>query len=192
MKPADQTRVKALRQFYAEHKRLPSYAEMLGLFSVRSKNAIYRLVQRLVEVGVVVRDAAGKLAPGAGLIGTPVIGHIQAGFPSPAEEELADAITIDDYLITNRTSSFLLRVIGDSMIGAGINQNDLVIVERSRTPRMGDIVVAQVDQEWTIKRLAQRNHKKVLLPANPKYQAIYPKTELRIEGVVVGVVRKYY
>lgn len=78
-------------------------------------------------------------------------GRVHAGFPSPAEEELRDVISFDDYLAPHPETSFLLSVTGDSMIGAGIMEKDLVIVERGRQPRDGDIILAEVDGNWTMK-----------------------------------------
>ena len=77
------------------------------------------------------------------------------------------------------------------MTGAGIMPHDLVIVERGRTPRSGDIVIAEVDGQWTMKYLRKRGDSVLLVPANPKYQAIRPKNDLTIAGVVTAVVRKY-
>lgn len=184
--------LQALRSFYKKHHRLPTYSELLKLFGWRSKNAAYRFVHRLMKQGFLQQDRFGKFSPTTKLLGVKVLGTIEAGFPSPAEEELTDAISLDHYLIEHPSTSFLVKVTGDSMIEAGIHPNDLVIVERHRAPRSGDIVIAHVDHEWTMKRFSKQSGKVVLLPANKKYQPIHPKSELNIEGVVVGVVRKYH
>jgi len=97
------------------------------------------------------------------------VGEIQAGFPSPAEEELRDLISLDEYLITRPESSFLLKVSGDSMAGAGIMPGDLVIVEKGREPQSGDIILAQVDGEWTMKYFSKRGGRILLEAANEKY-----------------------
>lgn len=185
-------RATKLRKFYARHKRLPSYQEMLGLFGVRSKNAVSRAVHKFIEAGIVEKDSKNRLVPGPALFGVRVLGSVQAGWPSPAEEELADAVSLDDYLIGNKEATFMLHVSGDSMIDAGIHPGDLVLVERNRTPRTGDIVIAHVDGEFTVKRLERKNNKLALVPANPKFKIIYPSNELSIEGVVVSVIRKYH
>jgi SOS regulatory protein LexA len=119
------------------------------------------------------------------------LGSVEAGFPSPAEEELVDTLSLDDLLIQNREATFLLKVSGDSMINAGILPGDMVIIDKGLIPKSGDIVIAQVDGEWTMKFLRKRKDDVVLVPANPKYQPIRPKTELKISGVVTAVVRKY-
>jgi len=134
---------------------------------------------------------AGRFSPVPATSPIRQLGTVEAGFPSPAEEELADTISLDDMLITNREASFLLKVSGDSMTGVGIMPGDMVIVDRGRTAKSGDIVIAQVDGEWTMKHLRKRGDTVLLVAANPKYQPIKPKNELKIAGVVTAVVRKY-
>ncbi|MDA8086149.1 MAG: peptidase, partial [Nitrospiraceae bacterium] len=82
-------------------------------------------------------------------------------------------------------------VSGDSMSGAGILPGDMVLVDKGQTPKSGDIVIAEVDGQWTMKYLKKRGEQVVLLPANPAYKPIRPKTELKISGVVTAVIRKY-
>jgi repressor LexA len=120
-----------------------------------------------------------------------VLGLVAAGFPSPAEEELRDTLSLDEFLVSNPDASFLLRVSGDSMTGAGILPGDLVIVDRGQTAKSGDIVIAEVDGEWTMKFLKKSGDSVYLVPANPKYKPIRPQYELKITGVVTAVVRKY-
>ncbi len=119
------------------------------------------------------------------------MGLIEAGFPSPAEEELSDVMNFDEYLTPNKESSYILKVKGDSMIGAGILEGDMVVVERRQTYKPGQIVIASVDGEYTIKYLKKQNNNYYLEPANAAYKPIYPKGEMVIEAVVVAVVRKY-
>lgn len=191
MASKDEQRQRKIAQFYSRQQRLPSYSEMLGLFSVKSKNAVARIVHKLIDHDMVKKDSTGRLIPGPLLQGIKMLGTVEAGWPSPAEEELADAISLDDYLITNKESSFLLEVSGTSMTGVGIQPGDYVIVERGRTPKSGDIVVAEVDNEWTIKTFEKINKKIRLLPANPKFKPIIPTDSLSIAGVVRAVIRKY-
>jgi repressor LexA len=120
-----------------------------------------------------------------------VLGLVEAGFPSPAEEELRDTLSLDEFLVSNPDASFLLKVSGDSMIGAGILPGDLVIVDRGQTAKSGDIVIAEVDGEWTMKFFKKSGDAVYLVPANPKYKPIRPQYELKITGVVTAVVRKY-
>lgn len=180
-----------LRAFFSDEGRLPSYAEVCSLFGYRSKNAAFRLVKRLIELGVVEKSSGGRLVPKNLLHGLKLLGTVQAGFPSPAEEDLLDTLSLDDYLIAKKEASFLLRVTGDSMIDEGIMPGDLVIVERGRRPKVGDIVLAHIDNDWTLKFFAKQDGKACLKPGNKKYPTLYPKTELSITGVVTSVVRKY-
>jgi len=170
---------------------MPSFSEIGEIVGLRSKNAVFKLVNRLEQDKVLERDSKGRLIPLS--IASPVkmLGTVEAGFPSPAEEELADTFSLDDLLIQNPEATFLLKVSGDSMSGAGILPGDMVLVDKGEAPKSGDIVIAEVDGEWTMKYLRKRGESVVLLPANPQYQPIKPKKELKIAGVVTAVLRKY-
>jgi repressor LexA len=185
------SRVREIARFYYQKGRMPSFAEIGEMLGLRSKNAVSKLVKRLEELKVLQRDDKGRLTPGSIKFPVRILGTVEAGFPSPAEEELADTLSLDDLLIENQEATFLLRVSGDSMSGAGILPGDMVIVNKGQTPRSGDIVIAEVDGEWTMKYLRKRGDSVTLLPANPKYKPIRPKNELKIAGVVTAVVRKY-
>lgn len=185
-------RVENVQQFLKDQGRMPSYSEMCELFLVKSKQAVARVVDKMIEHGLVEKDDTGQLIPKGIKGGARMLGTVQAGFPSPAEEELADVISMDDFLIANQTATFLLKVSGDSMIDAGIQEGDLVLVERGKQPKKGDIVVAEVDHEWTMKYFENRNGKTVLIPANKNYPIIEPEQELVLAGVVTAVVRKYH
>jgi len=163
----------------------------MELVGFRSRHAVSRLVDRLVAEGLVTKDPQGKLIPHPCNGEVPLLGIVEAGFPSPAEEELIDTMSLDDYLIKNKEATYLLKVKGDSMLGAGIRAGDLVIVERTNTPRVGDIVIAEVDGAWTMKYLRKRGEMLYLAPANPRYKPFVPKEELKVVAVVTAVVRKY-
>lgn len=180
-----------LNGFWRTKKRLPTFAECLGLWGYRSTQSVARTIQALVEHGALRRDEDGKLVPGRRLAGLPVLGSIQAGFPTPAEEERLGEVSFDDLLVRNPQSTYVVKVSGDSMSGAGIQPGDMVVVERGAQPRVGDIVVAQVDGDWTMKRYERRGSRVVLAPANPRYRLIVPQRELVLGGVVRGVVRVY-
>jgi SOS regulatory protein LexA len=183
---------KIIAVFFRENRRMPTYAEMLNLLGVRSKSVVHFWVNKLLAKGLLEKDSRGFLRPLRRSLALPMVGEVAAGFPSPAEEELRDIISFDEYLVTRPESSFLLKVSGDSMEGEGIMEGDLVIVERGREPRNGDVVVAEVDGEWTIKYFRKVGKDVVLEAANPKYKPIRPKSELRLGGVVTAVIRKYH
>ena len=137
------------------------------------------------------KDEAGKLLPGRLFHAVPVLGTVTAGFPSPAEKELADTMTLDEFLITNKEATYILKVNGESMIEAGILSGDLLLVERGAEPRDGDIVIAQIDREWTMKFFRRCGRTMFLEAANKDFKPIYPTEELKIAAVVRAVIRKY-
>ena len=177
--------------FYKKRGRMPSYAEIAKLCGFESKNAVYKLVKRLTQDGFVTKDKQGKLIPQNIYGEIRLLGLVEAGFPSPAEEELFDTMSLDEYLIEHKDATYILKVKGDSMIDAGICEGDMVIVERTNTPRVGDIVIADVDGEWTMKYLRKRGNTYYLEPANKAYKPIVPSNGLSVAAVVKGVVRKY-
>lgn len=185
------TYAEQIRSFYMSQKRMPTYSELLRVFGLKSKNAVAKRLRRLIERGFLTKDASGHIIPQKIFSPLRVLGTIAAGFPSPAEEELADTMSLDDYLISNPQATYLLRVEGDSMLDAGIHPGDLVLVQRNLTPKTGDIVVAEVDGEWTMKYLEKRGKKCHLRPGNKKYPDISPQVELVIAGVVIANLRKY-
>jgi repressor LexA len=183
-----------IRTFFREKKRMPSYTELAAVLGFRSTNAAYKVAARLIDGGWLEKDAAGKLLPGPRFHTVPVLGTVTAGFPSPAEEELADTVSFDEFLMTNvrhQEATFVLKVNGESMIEAGILPGDLLLVERGAEPRDGDIVIAQVDREWTMKYFRKRGRRVFLEAANKNFQPIHPAEELKIAAVVRAVIRKY-
>ena len=180
-----------LWRFFRREKRLPSYAEMCRLFGFASKNAVFRLIPKLISAGLIEKGPSGHLIPKQLASPVKVLGTIQAGFPSPAEEELLDTLSLDDYLVRNPQATFLLKVSGDSMIDEGIKPGDLVLVDRSRTAKNGNIVVAQIDGEWTLKFLEKKGKQVRLIAGNKKYPPLVPQQELTVGGVVVSVIRRY-
>ena len=184
-------KIAALRAFCRNENRMPGYTEMLKIFDYRSKNAVHALLGRLEKLGYV-RKAGSKLAPTAKLSGSiKLLGNVQAGFPSPAEEELVDILSLDEFLVRRPEATFMLTVSGDSMIDAGIHPGDIVLVEKGCTPRNGDIIIAQVDGEWTMKYYVKDGKGIRLEPANRKYKTVEPRQSLSIGGVVKTVIRKY-
>jgi len=177
--------------FYHKNRRMPEYGEIMALVGFKSKNAVYKLINKLVEYGVVTKDAKGKLIPVKISEGVPLLGVVEAGFPTHAEANTFDTMSIDEYLINRTYKTYLFEVKGDSMIDEGIKEGDLVVAERNENPKEGDIVIAEVDGGWTMKYFMKKNGKVYLQPANKKYKPIYPEYDLKIAAVVKGVVRKY-
>ena len=183
---------KLIVAFFRDNRRMPSFAEMVDLLGVGSKSVVNFWINKLVEAGILEKDDKGHLTFTKRSFAIPLVGSVQAGFPSPEEESLCDIISMDEYLVAKPETSFLLQVSGDSMIGEGIMGGDLVIVEKGREPKSGDIVIAEVDGEWTIKYFKREGKQVVLEAANPEYPVIRAKTELRLGGVVTAVIRKYH
>lgn len=121
----------------------------------------------------------------------PLRGTVAASWGSPAEEELLDTISFDDWLQPNKDSSFLIKISSDAMVDAGIHPDDVVIVERGRKVTENAIVVAVLDRQWVIRYYQLENGQPVLLPANGRYASLYPQDTLEIIGVVVACIRKY-
>lgn len=181
-----------LRDFYAARRRMPSYSELQRLLRYRSKGGVSMLVERLLERGIVARDAAGRLLPTPHLKGgVRLVGAVTAGFPSPAQEELLETLSLDEFLVRKPAATYLVRVQGDSMRDAGILPGDLVLAERGRTPKPGDIVIAQVDGAWTMKYYQRRGARIVLQAANARFAPIERYQHLTIEAVVIANVRRY-
>jgi len=181
---------KEFLNFFKVQKRMPSYREIAKIFKFKSKNAAYKLAEKMIGQNFIAKDAAGKLLPGELFGKIPVLGTVTAGWPSPAEEELVDVMSLDEYLVRKQEATYLLKVDGDSMIDAGILPGDLVLVERTNVIKDGDIVIAEVDNEWTMKYFKKSGQQTYLQPGNKKYQAIIPKQELKISAVVRAVIRK--
>jgi SOS regulatory protein LexA len=186
-----QLRVREITRFYRQRGRMPSFSEIGEAVGLRSKNAVSKLINALERRKILQRDMKGRLIPVSMASTLKMLGIVEAGFPSPAEEELADTLSLDELLIENPDATFLLRVSGDSMSEAGILPGDMVLVDKGQAAKSGDIVIAEVDGEWTMKYLRKRGDTVTLVPANPKYKPIRPKAELKIAGVVTAVVRKY-
>lgn len=119
--------------------------------------------------------------------------HIAAGFPSPADDHLEAPLDLNERLVKHPAATFVVKVDGDSMTGAGIYNGDLLVVDRSLEAKSGSIVVAVVAGELTVKRLWMRGKRIRLMPENPAYQPIEicEGSDLVIWGVVAHVIRSY-
>lgn len=198
--PHQRTVLNYITEFQNKRGYSPSLADLAVAFGVRSKNAIAKVVNTLVREKHLEKDPKGriKIIPKIeepeehmSAMTLPLFGPIAAGFAAPAEEQAEELITLEDYLVKNRSSTFLLRVKGDSMIDAGIFEGDLVVVERGKEPKINEIVVGVLDGEFTLKRLKRDKGKYYLQAENPDYPDLYALEELQVAGVVRGVIRRY-
>ncbi len=176
----------------------PSLAEIASACGLASRGAARKHVLALSEAGLVevaAGQARGIRPAGQGarteLLQVPVLGRVAAGAPIGADAGLVDTLALDERLFAVRPD-YLLRVQGDSMIDDGILDGDLVGVRRSSDARNGQTVVARLDGELTIKRLARSGTTLRLLPRNPAYAPIevQPDQDFAVEGVFCGLVRR--
>ncbi|MBA3732893.1 repressor LexA [Patescibacteria group bacterium] len=177
--------------FYRKNRRMPGYKEIMTLVGFKSKNAVYKLINKLVDDEVIDKDSNGKLTPMKIFGEIPLLGLVEAGFPTSVDEMSSETLSINEYLVGNKESTYLLEVKGDSMIDEGIKEGDLVLVERRGNPKDGDIVIAEVDGGWTMKYFKKKGNVVYLKPANKNYSPIYPQYDLKIAAIVKGVIRKY-
>lgn len=187
----DRSYLALLQDYYAEHRALPSYASIGHLLGLRSKSSVAALVARLKLAGLLDSTPDKRLAPTKRFFARPLAASpVRAGLPEAADDAESEALTIDDYLIERPSETVLIRVKGDSMVDAGILEGDLVVVEKRHDARRGEIVVAIVDNQFTLKRLDVERGEFVLRAENKAYAPIRPEGELEIFGVMVGLVRK--
>ena len=117
---------------------------------------------------------------------------ISAGFPSPADDFKEIRISLDKELVKNKEATFYAKVSGDSMIGAGLDDGDLLVIDRSLSPENGKIAICFIDGDFTVKRIKKEKDKLYLMPENKKYKPIEisEDNELIIWGIVQYVIKK--
>jgi repressor LexA len=168
----------------------------MSLIGFKSKNAVFKLVNKMIDEGVIEKDSSGRISPRHIFGEVSLLGVVEAGIPTITEEEVLDTMSLDEWLLGDSASSstYMLEVKGDSMIEAHIEEGDYVLVERvtgNKQIKDGEIVVAEIDGGWTLKYLRHDKRGKIYLqPANKKYSNIYPEYELQIGAVVKAVIRK--
>lgn len=183
--------LEALRAYYGKHRTLPSYAAIGRLVGLSSKGSVAQMVGRLKDGRFLESAPDRRLSPGKRFFERQLGGNVRAGLPSNAADSLIDDFDIDAYLVRDQANTVLVSVKGDSMTGAGIREGDIVVVERCNIASDGQIVVAVVDSEITLKRLGHERGRPVLRPENKDYAVIRPRGEFSIFGVVVGLMRRY-
>lgn len=171
----------------------PSVREIGEAVGLKSPSTVHFHLKHLEEAGVI-EKGAGKgraitlTAPPMPEDKVPILGNVAAGSPILAQESIEDYLTFD----TGGHSGefFALRVRGESMLGAGILPGDLVVVRRQETANNGEIVVAMIEDEATVKRLSRKNGRTWLMPENDAYSPI-DGTYAQILGKVAAVIRRY-
>ena len=195
----------------------PSFDEMREALGLKSKSGIHRLITGLVERGYLERlpnraralevkrlpegyennSAPASSAPNAAVISDmqsiPLYGRIAAGSPIEAIRDENGSVELPPSMLGSG-DHYALEVDGDSMIKAGINDGDTVIIKKADTVRDGDIVVALVDgEEVTLKRLERRNGQVILIPENDDYEEqVYAPEQVQIQGKLASLIRTYH
>ncbi|WP_436395111.1 LexA family protein [Acidithiobacillus ferriphilus] len=147
------------------------------------------IIEKLSKVGLTVMRPDVH-APSASM---PLfISMVAAGFPSPADDYVEKALDLNEYCMPNRSGSFFLRVTGHSMTGAGIHDGDILVVDRSITPKSGNVVIAVLDGELTVKRMVRKGGMVLLMPENKDYPVITidQEQDFLVWGTVTFVVHK--
>jgi repressor LexA len=191
-----------ISEFIKKHKFPPTRSELSGHFGFRSPNAAEAHlralekkavigIERGVSRGITLLPMAMTELPDAGNPQLPLVGRVAAGSPVLAQENIEDEYRVDPSLFPQKPH-YLLRVEGMSMRDAGILDGDLLAVHRTPEARNGQIVVARLDDEVTVKRFQQQGSQVQLLPENPEFEPIsidLRHQDLAIEGLGVGVIR---
>lgn len=188
-----------IMRYISERGYPPTVQELADVMGLQSKNAIAKHLQALIQKGYIAHDSTARgirvlhhpRGESSDVMQVPVLGKVAAGFPILAVENISTHIPIPRQMIRQEGRYFVLRVNGDSMIQAGILDGDLVLVLATQNVRHGDIVVALIGDEVTVKRLIVQGSKKYLHAENPDYPDIYPQEEWSIQGKVVGLIREH-
>ena len=186
--------LEAIRRHIAEYHRPPSRPELAKSLGLASTNGVFKHLAALAKKGAI------ELTPGSARgirlleTGLPLIGRVAAGSPMLAIENHLGSYPIDPSLFNPR-ADYLLQVSGLSMKDEGILDGDWLVVHRTKEAKSGQIVVARIGDDVTVKRLKMRGHKAELIPANADFETLYldlHRDTLTIEGIAVGVIRNLH
>ena len=189
--PDDAAYLAKLQDYYARWRVLPAYEALRAVLGLASRSAVAKVLHRLRDAGFLDRAPGGRWVPAQPFFARAVAeAPVPAGLPAGAEDGGGEC-AIDAWLVRHPARTVLVPVTGDSMIEAGIHPGDRVVVERDTPARPGDLVIAAIDNEFTLKTLAVEDGQAVLVPANPAYPTLRPGARLQVFGVVVGLIRSY-
>jgi repressor LexA len=185
-----------LRKYMAERGMAPSYEEIRRAFRFRSYNSVQKYLKKLEEKGCIrspwgnSKRALELVDPGPVQMTVPLLGRVAAGRPIEAIST-HETVEVPDALLRG-DDHFALKVVGDSMVDDGIREGDIVIVKRQRDARNGQTVIALIGDDATIKQYHRRGARIELRPANPRVRPIFVgEDELQIQGVVIGLIRRF-
>ena len=180
-----------LQDYYARWRSLPAYGPLQAVLGLASRSAVAKVLHRLRTAGYLERHPHNRWTPTAAFFERPLADAPTPAGPPVLPTDSGDGHAIDAWLVRHPSRTVLVPVTGDSMVGAGIHSGDRVVVERDVPARPGDVVIAVIDGEFTLKTLAVDGGEAVLAPANPAYPILRPSERLTIFGVVVGLIRSY-
>jgi len=169
---------------------LPSFEVLAEEFGFKHKNSVWQYFNKFREENLISEENK-RFRINKNLFGAQLMmSHVRAGFASAGEDYVEKRVSLDEQFKIDSPSTFLFTVVGDSMIDLGIFEGDMVVVRKTCECRSGDIVLAFIDDGYTLKTYRNKNGKVWLEPANKNYPNLYPKEKLEIFGVVNGVIRK--
>jgi SOS regulatory protein LexA len=180
-----------LQDYYAENGVVPSFAVIAGLVGLKSTSAVSVLVDRLKASGHLASTPEKRLIPGTRFFERVLADTVRAGAPMPSNDIRSDVVSIDRHLVDKPSHTVLLSVRGDSMVDAGLLDGDTIVVIKGAPTKVGDIVVAIVDNEFTVKFLAKDKRGFYLEAGNTTAEPIRANDHLEIFGLVAGSFRKY-
>ncbi|GAB4341015.1 MAG: transcriptional repressor LexA [Calditrichia bacterium] len=197
--PRQKAVLEFIAEYIGEHNFAPTYQEIADAFGMASKQGAVRHLAALERKGYIERsDATARsirithpeYMPSSGeLLQIPLVGRVSAGYPILAEENIEEYVMLPRTLVRSEGRYFALRVHGDSMVNAGIYDGDLVVVQSTAVAKNGDIVVALLGDEVTVKRLVDSGGIRYLKAENPAYPNIDPQEPWTIQGRVVSLIR---
>lgn len=172
-------------------KALSSYEGLREIFGFKSKNSIKQYIEALEKENLIIRSE-NNLYINPNQFGAPlVLNSVKAGFASIMDDKIEKRISLDEILKINSPSTFVFTVSGDSMCEAGIFDGDYVIIRKTQSANINDIVLAIVDNEFTLKTYKKDSKGAYLEPQNKSYPIIRPRYSLSIFGVAIGITRRF-
>lgn len=188
--------LEVIRSFTADHGYPPSVREIGELVGLSSSSTIHAHLKALERRGLISRDPtkpralrSGSIPPATDAVVVPVLGRVAAGVPITAQEDVEGEFLFGAGFVPKASNGFMLRVQGDSMVDAAILDGDLILVRPQRTAENGEIVVAMLDGEATVKRFYREANRVRLQPENERMAPIYA-SDVEIVGRVEAVVRR--
>jgi repressor LexA len=183
-----------IKHYQQENGGYPTYREIQGALGFNSINSVSQYIKQLAVKGYLelIKNKGYRLGAEErpAFVNLSLMGSIQAGSTNITQEN-PETVVIPQQWVSSPQKSFLLRVRGNSMEDAGIHEGDMVVVDSSKKAQIGDVIVALVDGETTVKRLAQKNGKNYLQAESKQHSDIHPKGSWEIQGVVKSLIRQY-